>query len=106
MTEEEIILWARLKDRQVGGCKFRRQHSVGRYVLDFYCPARKLAIELDGGQHAESDAMEYDVARTEYLHERGIQIVRFWNNEVREQLEGVLEKIGRILEGKETTPRP
>ena len=79
------------------GVAFRRQHPVGPYILDFYCSAAKLAIELDGDQHAQQ--REYDEARTKFLNRMGIQMLRFWNIDLKENLEGVLDTIGaRVLE--------
>ncbi len=73
--------------------KFFRQYSIGPYVLDFYCPTVKLALELDGGQHNYSDKREYDLARSEYLKAKGIDVIRFWNNEVLLDIESVLSKL-------------
>ncbi|PIR46657.1 MAG: hypothetical protein COV07_03245 [Candidatus Vogelbacteria bacterium CG10_big_fil_rev_8_21_14_0_10_45_14] len=89
-TSQERMLWARLRDSSLG-VKFRRQHSVGRYVLDFYCPKLKLAVELDGSQHAEQERK--DEERTAYLSINGIKVLRFWNNEVNTNIEGVMEMI-------------
>ena len=90
LTEEEIILWSVLKGNRFTN-KFRRQHSVGRFIADFYCPAKKLIIELDGSQHL--DNQEYDRERTEYFESLNIRVVRFWNKDVRQNLHGVLVKI-------------
>lgn len=92
-TEVEKALWGKLRNRQLAGIKFYRQYSVGSYILDFYSPKQKLAIELDGGQHAEQDNREYDEIRSEYLRSQGVEVMRFWNNEVIENMEGVLHKI-------------
>ncbi len=73
--------------------KFFRQYSIGPYILDFYCPTVKLAVELDGGQHNQSDKREYDAARSEYLKAQGIDVMRFWNNEVLLDIESVLSKM-------------
>lgn len=70
--------------------KFFRQYSVGPYILDFYCPTMKLAVELDGGQHNQCESMGYDEARSEYLKSKGIDLMRFWNHEVLLNTEGVL----------------
>ncbi len=70
--------------------KFFRQYSVGAYILDFYCPALKLAIELDGGQHNQPEIKEYGLARSEYLEAQGIEVTRFWDNEVLHDIESVL----------------
>ena len=73
--------------------KFFRQYSIGPYILDFYCPTAKLAVELDGGQHNQSDKREHDVARSDYLKAQGIDVVRFWNNEVLLDIQSVLSKL-------------
>ena len=92
-TEAEKMLWARLRNKQFYGIKFFRQYSIGPYILDFYCPRMKLAVELDGGQHNESENKEYDSVRSEYLKSHGINVTRFWNNEVLLNREGVLAKL-------------
>lgn len=89
-TPQEVLLWARLRGNQLG-LKFKRQHSIGPYILDFYCPDRKLAIELDGFQHLENK--EYDEERNRYLLCLEIKTIRFWNNEVNVNMEGVLQKV-------------
>jgi very-short-patch-repair endonuclease len=96
-TDAEKVLWHHLRNRQLNGMKFLRQYSVGPYILDFYCSGLKFAIELDGGQHAEEDKREYDDFRSEYLKTHGIETVRFWNNEVMVNTEGVLERIAERL---------
>ncbi len=75
--------------------RFLRQYSIGPYILDFYCPAVKLAIELDGGQHNQCESKEYDATRSEYLVALGIDVVRFWNHEVLRDMEGVLKRISQ-----------
>ena len=70
--------------------KFFRQYSFGSYILDFYCPEKKLAVELDGGQHNLPESKEYDAARTNFLNAHGVEVLRFWNNEVLCEMEGVL----------------
>jgi len=100
-TDAEQLLWGLLRDRRFADKKFRRQHPVGRYILDFYCHELKLAIELDGGQHNESHSQQYDEARTRYLKEQGIEVIRFWNNEVLQQTDSVLEALWNAL-----TPTP
>lgn len=89
-TPQEIILWSRLRNKQLG-VKFRRQHSIGNYIADFYCSEKHLVIELDGYQHNER--AEYDKQRTKYLNSLNVKVIRFWNNEVNKNLEGVLLKI-------------
>ena len=92
-TDAERKLWSRLRNRQLGGLKFRRQHPIGPYILDFYCHEAKLAVELDGSGHQEPDQAEYDDNRSVELQAMGIRVVRFWNSDVMENLEGVLEFI-------------
>ena len=84
--------------------KVRRQHPIGRYIADFAVPARKLVIEIDGGQHAE--AVDRDAARTRALQAHGYRVIRFWNNDVTDNLPGVLETIAAEIERSPTSPRP
>ncbi|HEY0300299.1 MAG TPA: DUF559 domain-containing protein [Rhizomicrobium sp.] len=102
MTKHEVKLWVQLRDGQLGGLSFRRQHPVGPYYLDFYCARKKLAVELDGGQHATAEAQEYDAARTRYLSRKGIRVLRFWNAD----LDG--DGLGAVLDGilRETETAP
>ena len=92
-TDSERIIWQRLRNKQLNNLKFFRQYSFGIYILDFYCPAIRLVIELDGGQHMKEENKEYDQQRSSYLEANGIKVLRFWNNEVFENLEGVLMKV-------------
>jgi very-short-patch-repair endonuclease len=97
-TEAEKILWKALRRNQIGGVSFRRQHPIGRYVLDFYCPSAGLAIEVDGGQHAAGQQKEIDLRRDQWLAANGVRMLRFWNNEVLSNLQGVLQTIVMDLE--------
>jgi very-short-patch-repair endonuclease len=97
-TEAEQKLWTSLRNRQLNGRKFRRQHAIADYVLDFYCNECKLAIELDGNYHNQNDSKEYDLARTTLLNQYGITVIRFWNEEVIKETEKVLEKIRAFLD--------
>ena len=90
-TDCERIVWNLLRNKQCNNLKFYRQYSIGSYILDFYCPKIKMAIELDGGQHAQRQ--EYDRIRTQYLTGYNIKELRFWNNEVIENIDGVYDKI-------------
>lgn len=92
-TPAEQKLWRILKHSNLGGYKFRRQHSVGPYVLDFYCPTKKLALELDGDSHFTDEALVYDRERTAYLNGLGIKVLRFLNTDVYERIEAVCERI-------------
>lgn len=95
-TEAEELLWSYLKNREIFKVKFRRQHSIGEFIADFYCKEAKLVIELDGEQHLNHQ--EYDQIRTKYLEERGIKVIRYWNDEVLKELETVLAEILSIVE--------
>jgi very-short-patch-repair endonuclease len=97
LTPAEATLWILLQRKRLEGRKFRRQHSVGYYILDFYCPAEKLAIELDGQPHFEEAQIKYDEKRTQYLNSLGITVVRFENEEVFRSPEGVLAEIKKYF---------
>ena len=97
MTEAERLLWQHLRSRQLAGWKFRRQHALGPFIVDFVCIAKKLIVEVDGGQHAVD--LEQDAKRSRYFRTKGYRILRFWNNEVLKQPEAVLEAIDRELSG-------
>jgi very-short-patch-repair endonuclease len=106
-TPAEMELWSMLKHSNLGGYKFRRQHSVGSYILDFYCPSEKLAVELDGDSHFTDDAIEYDGVRTAYLNALNIKVVRFLNTDVYDNLNAVCENILEVIKGENlTTPNP
>ncbi len=94
MTDAETKLWWYLRNNQLGNYKFRRQMPLGPYVLDFACESRKLVIEVDGGQHCEN---HYDQKRTIWLESKGWKVIRFWNNEVLQQTEAVLQTILKAL---------
>jgi very-short-patch-repair endonuclease len=79
------------------GFKFRRQHPIGPYIVDFYCHKAQLAIEIDGGQHNQDDQLLYDERRTAYLEDQGIKVLRFWNHDVLRETETVLEVIRQVL---------
>ena len=93
LTDAERALWRHLRQRQIAGLKFRRQHPIDHYILDFVCLEARLVIELDGGRHA--DRQDEDQERTAWLGARGYRVLRFWNTEVLENPEGVLEVILR-----------
>jgi very-short-patch-repair endonuclease len=96
-TDAESKLWQILRMHQLANVHFRRQHAIGAYVVDFCAPRRRLVIELDGGQHQEQQG--YDVRRTAFLASKGYRVLRFWNDEVLKNPEGVYLKILEILEG-------
>jgi very-short-patch-repair endonuclease len=91
MTDAEKLLWLQLRDRRFAGYKFRRQLPVGPYFVDFICWRAKLIVELDGGQHA--DQIAYDQLRTHFLEQQGFTVIRFWNDEVLRNWEGVRQVI-------------
>jgi len=97
LTPAEATLWKSLQRSQLCGKKFRRQHSVGPFILDFYCPACRLAVELDGQAHFNPPAWEHDCNRTEYLHNLQIRVLRFENRDVFEHLDWVLSQISEHL---------
>lgn len=92
-TYAEVYFWQLVKGRQLDGRKFRRQTSIGSYIVDFYCPEEKLVVELDGEVHFNAEAVKYDKERTEYIESLGIKVLRFENNEVLNNTEFVLNKI-------------
>ena len=93
MPEAEQRLWYFIRCSELGGFRFRRQHTIGPYIVDFACLETKLVIELDGDQHALGDAPRRDEKRDAYLTAEGFEVLRFWNNEVYENIDGVLEAI-------------
>jgi len=98
-TEAEKVLWSHLRFWQVDGYKFRRQQPIGNYIVDFVCLEKKLIIELDGGQHAEQN--DYDARRDAWLREQGFTVLRFWNNDVLQNVSSVKDA---ILSELESTP--
>jgi very-short-patch-repair endonuclease len=100
-TDAGQRLWTRLRDRQLLGFKFRRQHPIGRYIADFCCAEARFVIELDGGQHANDRVR--DAERTAILEREGYRVLRFWDNDVFQNLEGVLQ---RIVEALDPHPSP
>ena len=109
MTDAEALLWMLLRNRRIAGAKFRRQHPVGRFILDFYCVELKLGIELDGGQHSE--ATGYDKFRDDWLSTQGIRTLRFWNNQMLMETEAVLQVIYQTVvdhpaQSQQTPPLP
>ena len=98
-TEAEKLLWRELRHWQVAGYKFRRQQPIGQYIVDFICFEKQLIIELDGGQHA--DQTNYDSERDMWLREQGFSVLRFWNNDVLQNIVGIKET---ILQKQKSTP--
>ena len=98
LTDAESQLWSRLRRNQPDGHHFRRQRPIGPFIVDFVCMAKCLIVEVDGGQHA--DRAEEDASRTAYLEKKGYRVLRFWNNDVLVNTEGVLEVIRAALDGR------
>ena len=103
-TEAERRLWARLRDRRLSDAKFRRQHPVGPFITDFCCREQGLVVELDGGQHASRQ--EADQRRATFLGQQGYRVLRFWDNEVFENIDGVLHRIAEALIDPHPDPLP
>jgi very-short-patch-repair endonuclease len=100
-TEAEILMWKLLRDRGFHGAKFRRQHPIARFILDFYCDEARLGVELDGSPHRVATRFHDDNDRTRLLHEQhGIHLVRFWNSEVLRDTESVLNRLWTVLESR------
>lgn len=96
-TEAEGLLWDQLRGKKLQGRKFFRQYSVGPYILDFFCPSARLAIELDGEHHANDEIRAYDEERSGYLQSCDIRALRFWNHEISQNLNSALERIMEAL---------
>jgi len=100
-TDAERKLWNRIRSRSIDGCKFVRQEPIGPYFVDFVCRERRLVIELDGGQHNEN---ERDAVRDRWLADHRYRVLRFWNNEVLSNMDGVLEVIAAALDMEQRSP--
>ncbi len=103
-SDAEKRIWRHLRNRQMHGAKFRRQIAIDPYIVDFICTDCMLIVELDGGQHA--DQIDYDEKRTKFLESRGYRVLRFWNNDVLANTEGVLEVIMSALQRNPKNPLP
>ena len=109
----ERLLWAKLRNRQLGGWKFRRQHPIGPYFADFVCLEHKLVVELDGDTHGEASQQVRDAVRTRFMESESWQVLRIWNSDLMENIDGVLDTIlenleyrKRTCEGAGLTPLP
>lgn len=96
MTEPEAKLWNALRAHRLMGLSFRRQMPIGQYIVDFACPLHHVIVELDGAQHADEHHMRRDNVRTDYLQSRGWTVLRFWNDDVVRDIEGVCQHIVRV----------
>ena len=106
MSKAEVLLWTHLSRKQMLGYKFRRQYGVDRYVIDFYCPKLKLAVEIDGPSHAEQEPVEYDKMRQSYIEALGIRFLRFQNDEIYEDMQSVMESIASKIKSLTTSEFP
>jgi len=97
MTDAEILLWSKIKGKQLKGMQFYRQKTIGRYIADFYCASAKLVIEVDGGQHYTNDGRKSDAIRDAYMNSLGLQAVRFTDTDVLTNINGVIEHISLFL---------
>ena len=98
MTAPEIVLWSKLKNKQFNNCKFRRQHGIGKFIVDFYCPELKLVIEIDGANHFfDKDSEKYDNDRQKFIESQGVKVLRFTNNDILDNLNEVMEIIGQKI---------
>ncbi|MGA0609393.1 endonuclease domain-containing protein [Caldimonas sp. KR1-144] len=105
-TDAEAMLWNRLRSRQLDGLKFRRQHPVAGFVVDFACMEAGIAVELDGGHHAEPAAVLRDDQRSQAIADEGLRVIRFWNNDVLNNIEGVLQIIAEATRHPHPSPLP
>jgi predicted house-cleaning NTP pyrophosphatase (Maf/HAM1 superfamily)/very-short-patch-repair endonuclease len=105
-TDAESLMWRLLCNRRLANCKFRRQHPIKPYILDFYCHERRLAIELEGGQHNTDFARRADENRSQFLDKQGIRVLRFWNHDVLQETDTVLEAIWNALHAEQGTLTP
>jgi len=103
-TPQEAKMWSILRNYQIDGLKFKRQYPIGDYIVDFVCKDIKLVIEIDGSQHNESPNIEYDEKRTKYLNSKSYTVLRFWNNDIDKNIDGVYEKILETI--KDIQPSP
>ncbi|MGA9364243.1 MAG: endonuclease domain-containing protein [Bacteroidota bacterium] len=106
MSKAEVLLWTHLSRKQMLGYKFRRQHGVDQFVIDFYCPKLRLAVEIDGPSHAEQEAVEYDKMRQSYIEALGIRFLRFQNDEIYEDMQSVLESVASKIKSLTTPESP
>ena len=100
LTDAERALWKQMRMRQIGGYKFRRRQPIGKYIVDFVNFEKKVVVELDGGHHSQQ--VDYDTTRTAWLEAKGYQVMRFWNNQVLEEIEAVKEVILDFLNEEDT----
>jgi len=105
-TWAEKLMWRWLRGRRFNGYKFRRQHPIGEYSLDFFCEEAELNVEIDGSQHGFPDQSEHDLKREAYLKERGIKTLRFWNSKLRREVQSIRDTIFNELQKRAPHPLP
>ena len=105
MPDAEVLLWSKIRAKQILEYKFRRQYSVGDYIVDFYCPQLKLGIEVDGDSHFREGAKDYDEERQAYIESFGIRIVRYLNTDIYGNWDGVLEDLAQEMQKCENKPQ-
>jgi very-short-patch-repair endonuclease len=105
-TEAERVLWQRLRRQSMRAAHFRRQATIGKYIVDFACHSSRVVVELDGGHHEYGDQSLRDSARDAFLKANGYRVLRFWNNDVLQNIDGVLTIISSALEGQDNAPHP
>lgn len=103
-TDAESLMWQLLRNKRFMNLKFRRQHVIAPYIVDFYCHELGLVIELDGSQHGTDDAVEYDAERTQFLEALGFKVVRYWNHDVLGNTEVVLEDLWNVCSELKENP--
>ncbi|MGH7230517.1 MAG: endonuclease domain-containing protein [Nitrospiraceae bacterium] len=106
MTSAETRLWSKIRGKQFQTLKFRRQHGIGPYIVDFYCPANSIVIEIDGDTHANQDQITKDKQRDKYLQSLGLQVIRYTNDDIIMNLDGVLQDLTQRLLTASTSPTP
>ena len=106
MTGPETRLWSRLRARQLQRLKFRRQHGIGPHIVDFYCSEQSLVIKVDGDSHADADQIPKDQLRDRYFQSLGLRVIRYINDDILKNLDGVLEDLTCRLSSGSTSPRP
>lgn len=105
LTPPERLLWSKVKNSQLGGLRFRKQHPIGPYIADFYCHELRLVVEIDGPTHRD-DQLAYDERRNRWMNDRGLRVIRIAGTEVFRNLDGVLSSIARLAEAPYHTPSP
>ena len=105
-TPEELIFWSHIKNRRFDRHKFRRQYSIGNYIADFYCPRLKLAVEIDGSQHYKKDNKQKDILRTEFFIDLGLNVKRYTNVDIKNNLSGVLDDLLEYCNDLNNSPHP